>query len=73
MAYWSDGYDWRAQEAALSGLPQFQAPVGDITMHFVLAEGQGPAPFPLLLAHGWPDRFNRFAKRIPLLANPGAS
>lgn len=72
VAYWRDGYDWRAQEAALNRLPQFQAPVGDVTMHFVRAEGRGPAPFPLLLAHGWPDGFNRFAKLIPLLVDPGA-
>ena len=72
VAYWRDGYDWRAQEAALNGLPQFQAPVGNTTMHFVRAEGRGPAPFPLLLAHGWPDGFNRFAKLIPLLTDPAA-
>ncbi|MGI4800256.1 MAG: epoxide hydrolase family protein [Janthinobacterium lividum] len=72
VAYWRDGYDWRAQEAALNGLPQFQASVGDTTMHFVRAEGHGPAPFPLLLAHGWPCGFNRFAKLIPLLSDPGA-
>lgn len=72
VARWRDGYDWRAQEAALNVLPQFQAPVGSTTMHFVQAEGRGPAPFPLLLAHGWPDGFNRFAKLIPLLTDPGA-
>jgi hypothetical protein len=54
VAYWRNGYDWRAQEAALNAMPQFQAQVGNATMHFVRVEGQGPAPFPLLLAHGCP-------------------
>ena len=54
VAHWRNGYDWRAQEAALNGLSQFQASVGNTTMHFVRAEGHGPAPFPLLLVHGWP-------------------
>jgi len=31
VAYWRDGYDWRAQEAALNALPQFQASVGKST------------------------------------------
>lgn len=72
VAYWRDGYDWRAQEAVLNALPQFHAPVGKSMIHFVRAEGCGAAPFPLLLAHGWPDGFNRFAKLIPLLTDPGA-
>ena len=26
--YWADGYDWRASEARLNGLPQVDVPVG---------------------------------------------
>jgi enoyl-CoA hydratase/carnithine racemase len=37
VTYWRDGFDWRAQEAALNAWPQFTAPVGDIDVHFIHA------------------------------------
>lgn len=72
VEYWRTTYDWRAQEAALNALPQFRAACGPASLHFVHVEGRGPAPMPLLLAHGWPDGFNRFSRIIPLLTDPGA-
>ena len=48
-AYWRDHYDWRKHEAMLNGFPQFTAPVAGIDLHFIHAEGRGPAPLPLLL------------------------
>ncbi len=67
MAYWRDGYDWRAQEKAINGFPQFQATVGDVDVHFLHVEGTGPDPLPLLLCHGWPGSFWEFHRLIPLL------
>jgi pimeloyl-ACP methyl ester carboxylesterase len=85
VAYWADGFDWPAQEAALNRLPRFRVPLGDVRIHFVHARaaapagpaattGQGPAGpvLPLVLSHGWPDSFWRYAKVIPLLTDPGA-
>src|SRR6185312_10865157 len=71
VAYWADGFDWPAQEAALNRLPRFRAPVGDLGIHFVHARAAGPA-LPLVLGHGWPDSFWRYTKVIPLLTEPGA-
>jgi len=71
VAYWADGFDWPAQEAALNRLPRFRAPVGDLGIHFVHARAAGPA-LPLVLGHGWPDSFWRYTKVIPLLTDPGA-
>jgi len=70
VAYWRDGYDWRAQEKAINEFPQFMAPVGDIHVHFLHVEGQGPAPLPLLLCHGWPGSFWEFHRIIPMLTDP---
>ena len=73
-AYWADGFDWPAQEAALATLPRFRVPVGGLGIHFVhtrAAASAGPA-LPLILSHGWPDSFWRYAKVIPLLTDPGA-
>ena len=73
-AYWADGFDWPAQEAALARLPRFRVPLGGTAIHFVHARAAAPAGpvLPLILSHGWPDSFWRYAKVIPLLTDPGA-
>jgi pimeloyl-ACP methyl ester carboxylesterase len=35
VAYWADGFDWAAQEAALARLPRFRVRLGDVQVHFV--------------------------------------
>jgi len=70
VAYWLDGFDWRAQEKAINEFPQFVAPVDDIDVHFLQVEGNGPAPLPLLLCHGWPSSFWEFSRLIPRLTDP---
>src|SRR6516165_2298068 len=56
VAYWADGFDWPAQEAALARLPRFRVAVGGLGIHFVHARATGPAGpvLPLVLCHGWP-------------------
>ncbi len=74
VGYWADGFDWPKQEAALAQLPRFRVRLGDLGIHFVHARAAaraGPA-LPLVLSHGWPDSFWRYAKVIPLLTDPGA-
>ena len=65
--YWADGYDWRAQEAALNRLPQFMAEVDGLDIHFVHVKGRGAHPRPLLITHGWPGSFIEMRGIIPLL------
>jgi pimeloyl-ACP methyl ester carboxylesterase len=74
VAYWADGFDWPVQEAALGRLPRFRVALGALRIHFVHVRAAGPAPrvLPLILCHGWPDSFWRYAKVIPLLTDPGA-
>jgi pimeloyl-ACP methyl ester carboxylesterase len=72
--YWADGFDWPAQEAALGRLPRFRVRLGDQRIHFAHVRAVAPAGpvLPLVLSHGWPDSFWRYAKVIPLLTDPGA-
>ncbi|MFC9843816.1 epoxide hydrolase family protein [Streptomyces sp. NPDC060223] len=74
VAYWADGFDWPAQEAALAELPHFRARLGGLGIHFVHARAVAPTGpvLPLVLSHGWPDSFWRYSKVIPLLTDPGA-
>jgi pimeloyl-ACP methyl ester carboxylesterase len=80
VGYWAEEFDWPAQEAALAQLPRFRVRLGDLGIHFVHARAAAPAGrpgsagpvLPLVLSHGWPDSFWRYAKVIPLLTDPGA-
>jgi pimeloyl-ACP methyl ester carboxylesterase len=74
VAYWADGFDWPAQEAALARLPHFRVDVGGLGIHLVHARAVNPAGpvLPLILSHGWPDSFWRYTKVISLLTDPGA-
>ncbi|MDG4824708.1 alpha/beta fold hydrolase [Asanoa sp. WMMD1127] len=72
VAYWADGFDWPAQEAALNRLPRFRTTVGGHRIHVVHARARGGPALPLILSHGWPDSFWRYTKVIPLLTDPGA-
>jgi len=72
-AYWVDGFDWRAQEAALNArLPGFCTTVEGRRVHLALVPGKGPHPVPLVLLHGWPGSFAEMAKVAPMLADPAA-
>jgi len=70
VAYWRDGFDWRAQEAVLNAWPQFKVRLHGIDVHYLRIEGKGPNPTPLLLMHGWPGSVFEFVDLIPRLTDP---
>ena len=70
VGYWRDDFDWRAQEALLNAFPQRKLPLHGIDLHFLHVVGQGPAPMPLLLLHGWPGSVFEFLEIIPRLTDP---
>jgi pimeloyl-ACP methyl ester carboxylesterase len=70
--YWREGYNWRDEERKLNQLAHYRTTIDDIGIHFVYERGKGPAPFPLILTHGYPDSFYRFVKLIPLLTDPAS-
>ncbi len=70
--HWANAFDWRAQESRLNALPQFMAEVDGLAIHFIHQRGNGPAPLPLILTHGWPGSFVEMERVIPLLTDPGA-
>jgi pimeloyl-ACP methyl ester carboxylesterase len=76
VEYWADGFDWRAQEAALAAFPRFRVELGGLGIHFVHTRAAAPvtprSALPLILSHGWPDSFWRYSKVIALLTDPGA-
>ncbi|MFI2104001.1 epoxide hydrolase family protein [Isoptericola sp. NPDC019693] len=67
--YWRDGFDWRAQEAALNVFEQVTTVVDGQTFHVVHARSANPDATPLLLCHGWPGSFVEYQRLIPLLTD----
>ena len=70
VEHWRERFDWRAQEARLNAFPQYKVSLSGIDLHFIRAEGNGPAPMPLLLSHGWPGSVFEFLELIPRLTDP---
>ncbi|CAM3630402.1 epoxide hydrolase family protein [Isoptericola cucumis] len=66
--HWRDGFDWRAQEAALNAHEQVTTVVDGQTFHVVHARSANPDAVPLLLCHGWPGSFVEYQRLLPLLA-----
>ena len=72
IAYWRDGYDWRAQERRLNAVPQYRATVDGAGIHVLHIPGSGPDPLPLLLTNGWPSSFVEYLAVIGPLTDPTA-
>ena len=70
LAYWADGFDWRAQERSLNAHPQFVWSGGEATVHFVHARAVQGDGIPLILTHGWPSTFVELLDLVPLLTDP---
>jgi pimeloyl-ACP methyl ester carboxylesterase len=70
--YWRDQFDWKAHVEQLSKLHHYRYTTEGVGIHFVQERGQGPAPMPLVITHGWPGSFLEMLKIIPLLTDPAS-
>lgn len=69
LDYWSNDYDWFRKENELNQYPQFTCEIDNLTIHFFYIRSSQRNAKPLLLTHGWPDSFLRYAKVFPLLSD----
>ena len=70
--YWAGGYDWRATEARLNGLPQFHVEIDNVAIHFIHVRSPRPAALPLIITHGWPGSVIEYLKVIAPLTDPAS-
>jgi pimeloyl-ACP methyl ester carboxylesterase len=70
LAYWADGFDWRAQERELNAFEQFRADLDGVRIHFVHERARRGSGIPLILTHGWPSAFVELLPLVPLLTDP---
>jgi microsomal epoxide hydrolase len=69
--YWREEYDWRAAEARINSYDQILETVDGVEVQCIRVPGVGPAPFPLLLLHGWPGSVWEFMGVLGALSDPG--
>ena len=69
LAYFVSDYDWEGRERELNSYPQYLCDIDGTTLHFFHIPGKSKNAMPILMAHGWPDSFLRYAKTFPLLAD----
>lgn len=72
VAYWKDGYDWRACEARLNGFGQFLTEIDGLDIHFLHVRSPQEGAMPLILTHGWPGSVIEFMDVIGPLTDPVA-
>jgi pimeloyl-ACP methyl ester carboxylesterase len=72
LAYWADGFDWRARERELNGFAHFHADVEGVRIHFVHERARHAGGIPLILTHGWPSTFAELLALVPYLTDPEA-
>lgn len=69
-AYWLEEYDWRKHESRINRFSHYLAGIDGIDLHFIHEKGNGPAPLPLIISHGWPGSVIEFLDVIEPLAHP---
>jgi microsomal epoxide hydrolase len=72
LAYWRDGFDWRAQERELNRFDHFRTAIDGLDLHFVHERSASADAIPLLLLHGWPGSFIEFMGLVGPLTDPAA-
>lgn len=72
VAYWRDGFDWRAQEARMNAHPQYLTEIDGQVLHYLHVPSAEPGATPVLLLHSWPGSFAEFLDVIGPLTDPVA-
>ena len=72
VGYWTDDFDWRAQERRINGFDHFRTVIDGLDIHFIHQRSPVEDATPLLISHGWPGSFLEFMKVIGPLTDPVA-
>ena len=72
-AYWRHEFSWPSVEARLNRYRQFNADIGEQTIHFVHIRSNDVNAVPIVLTHGWPSTFAELLALGEMLANPAPS
>jgi pimeloyl-ACP methyl ester carboxylesterase len=71
VAFWRDGFDWRAVEKRVNAYPQFLTEIDGQDVHFLHVRSGRPDATALLLTHGWPGSFLEYLDVVEPLTAAG--
>lgn len=67
LSYWTDRYDWQPKQRQLNSFPQYLCDIKGLRIHFFHIPSATENAPTVLMCHGWPDSFLRYARTFPLL------
>src|SRR5215468_6910618 len=70
--YWAAEYDWRACQAGLNALPQFETRIDGVDIYFIHVKSGHASALPLIITHGWPGSVIELLGVIGPLTDPTA-
>jgi epoxide hydrolase len=70
VAYWTDGYDWRATERRLNELDHRTTEIDGERIHCIDARSPVDGALPIILTHGWPGSVVEFLDVVEPLRDP---
>jgi pimeloyl-ACP methyl ester carboxylesterase len=70
VEYWADGYDWRAQEAAINALPSRFADLDGTPVHYLRYDAEREGTLPIIATNGWPSTFLEMTELAQRLSRP---
>jgi pimeloyl-ACP methyl ester carboxylesterase len=70
--FWATEHDWRACEARLNALAQFETEIDGVDIHFIHVRSRHKDALPLIMTHGWPGSVIELLEVVGPLADPTA-
>lgn len=70
VAYWLNGFDWRAQEREIVALPWHTAVIDGTPLNYLRFDAETPDALPLILTNGWPSSALELVPLARRLASP---
>ncbi len=70
VEYWADGFDWRAQEAAINALPSHFADLDGTPVHYLRYDAEREGALPIVATNGWPSTFLEMTELAQRLSRP---
>ena len=70
VAYWADGFDWRAQEARMNALPSRFASIDGTPVHYLRYDAERAGALAIVLSHGWPSTVLELTALAERLSSP---
>ena len=70
VAYWTDGFDWAAQQTRINELPWHTATISGTPLAYLRFEAETPGALPVILTNGWPSTAVELVELARRLAEP---